>query len=270
MGIATAVIAMLVVTSGRSQIGASPQAAETSGATGRFTFEVASVRPNTSGAVEMSMSRPAPARFSATNVPLRSLILSAFAIRPFQLIDAPAWTASTRYDIAAQAEEPPTPEQFRGMIVSLLEDRFALVAKRQTRELPVYQVVVDNGQKGHKLTPSTLTKCPPVTPGPQPPPPPDAVPCGNFKMAQGEIAGRHVTVGLLATALAGFVSREVIDRSGVTGEFDIALQFAPTNVDSSGTSIFTAIQEQLGLKLQPANGPVDVVVVERVERATEN
>jgi uncharacterized protein (TIGR03435 family) len=180
------------------------------------------------------------------------------------------------------------------MLEALLADRFSLRTHIETRPLPIYALVVANPAAGTKLRPSPAVCRPPVPPTaagidnlpPPPPPPPadapepltqrtvgsrcvmiDAPPAGYF-------SGRAVTLPGLAFRLSRVVDRPVVDRTGMSGEFDLDLTYlpeVPTRFASpDAPSIFTAVQEQLGLKLDPATGPVDVLVIDRVERPTAN
>ena len=149
----------------------------------------------------------------------------------------------------------------------LLADRFGMVARREVRQLPVYGLVVDDPSRGHKLKPTTVETCPPQSPeslaDPAPPP------CGFIRPGPIGIAGRRVGLPLLAELLSPFTDRAaILDRSGADGLFDIDLAFETMN--PSGTSIYTAVREQLGLRLDPQTGPVPVVVIEKIERPTEN
>lgn len=242
---------------------------------GAPVFDVVSVKPNTTD-VPPSFARPSPDRFVATNMPLRAVIQSVYRIRPFQLEQAPGWTASERYDIEARASGKPSPDEFRRMLEALLADRFKLVARREKRDLPVYHLmVVKPGTLGPSLTPAAQARCPEQPPAA--PPASDAIPCGNFRPQPGKIAGRTVTMPLLAAILGQFADRNIDDRTGLTGTFDLTLEFVaqpaaplPGAATIEGIALFTAIREQLGLTLTPGTGPVDVLVVERVERPTPN
>jgi uncharacterized protein (TIGR03435 family) len=234
----------------------------------RAAFEVVSIKPNRSGTAGLTLQRPSPSTLVATNIPLAAFIRSTFRIRPPQLIGAPSWTETERYDIETRAGGNPTFEQFQQMMESLLADRFGMVARRETRQLPIYGLVVDDPRRGHKLKPTTVETCPPQSPeslaDPAAPPP-----CGLIRVTATGMAGRRVALPLLAEMLAQFADRAaILDRSGADGLFDIDLAFETMN--PSGTSIYTAVREQLGLRLDPQTGPVPVVVIEKIERPTEN
>ena len=265
-------------------------------------FEVASIKPNTNPGpgVITGIIRPLPGgRFSANAVLLRFVIQYAYAIRPYQISGGPDWINSAHYDIEAKAEGKATPQQIRLMTQSLLEDRFKLKAHRETRELPVYDLTVS--RNGLKLLPPKEGSC--VTPDPngQPVPPSPQGPgqspspvCGaavvTITPSGARILGGKVSMASLTPTLSNLLGRTVIDKTGFTQTFDVDLQFAPDQVlavlpppgppgaagatapaaDPAGPSIFTAIQEQLGLKLDSGRGPVEVLVIDSVEKPTEN
>ena len=137
-------------------VAAVQQFAQTAGAQ-RLQFEVVSIRHNTSGERNVAMTRPTPDRLVATNMPLRAFIQSVFRIRRHQLIGAPDWTEREYYDIQAKTEGMPTSEQFQQMLETLLADRFAFVGKRETRQFPIYVLMLDNPARGPKMQPSAMS-----------------------------------------------------------------------------------------------------------------
>jgi uncharacterized protein (TIGR03435 family) len=190
----------------------------------------------------------------------------------------PGWMNSERYTISATAEGNPGLEVMRGpMLQALLEERFNLKLRRETREVPVYFLTVAKG--GAKLRTADPGNCVALDPKLTGPPPAKGF-CGSAKNVRSEgnltVQFRSVDFGIFAKNLgvnAGpqLLDRPVIDKTGITGTYDIDLQFAPEGVvDATGPSIFTAVEEQLGLKLEAGRGPVEVLVVESVERPTEN
>jgi len=262
-------------------------------------FEVASIKPNTNPGpgVITGIIRPLPGgRLSANAVLPRFIIQFAYAIRPYQISGGPDWINSAHYDIEAKAEGNATPQQIRLMTQSLLEDRFKLKAHRETRELPVYDLTVS--RSGLKLLPPKEGSC--VTPDPNGPPlvpAPGQAPtpvCGaavvTITPSGARILGGKVSMASLILTLSNMLGRTVIDKTGFSGAFDVDLQFAPDQAlavlpppgppgapgatapaaDPAGPSIFTAIQEQLGLKLDSGKGPVEVLVIDSVEKPTEN
>jgi uncharacterized protein (TIGR03435 family) len=172
------------------------------------------------------------------------------------------------------------------MVQSLLEDRFQLKVHGETRDLPVYELTVAKGGPKAKLSED---QSPPMLPEPgTPPPPPGTVPRGLMRMGRGDFADSAISIDNFALG-ALYVGRPVIDKTGLKGLYDIKLQWAPERVsnagpfqpgapiagpdtaaDPSGLSIFTAVQEQLGLKLESTKGPVKVLVIDRVQKPSEN
>ena len=235
-------------------------------------FEVASVKPNTSGGFNSSTGGNASS-FTAVNAPLRLLIVFAYRMRDFQ-VSAPSWTESERFDIAARVAEG-GPGDNRMRLQTLLAERFKLVVRRETREQPVYALVLarSDGRLGPRMKPSTVDcKAAALAAG-------GRSPCGmntSVGTAAGKITAVGQTVAALADALASFgLSRMVIDRTALTPAFDFELAWAPDTTNPSAgaatgdaPSLFTAIQEQLGLRLESQRGPVDFLIVDRVERPT--
>jgi uncharacterized protein (TIGR03435 family) len=259
------------------------------------SFEVASVRPNTSGDGRVMMSIQPGGRFTATNVQLRVLIRSAFSIQDFQIVDAPDWARDARYDVVAKAASDlqlgptggaPGPGQL--MLQSLLAERFNLRAHMETREMPIYALVPAraDGRLGPQLRRSDVD-CDAVFAarrGGAPPPPPTGIerPQCGVRFGPGSISG-GMPMRQLAGTLSNVVQRIVVDRTGLTGDYALDLTYTPEQlpqgpppagapppppIDPNGPSIFTAVQEQLGLKLESARGPVEVLVIDRLERPT--
>jgi uncharacterized protein (TIGR03435 family) len=259
------------------------------------TFEVASVKLNKSGQPFVSIGSQPGGRFTATNVPLRLLIRNAYQIQDFQLIGAPDWVSTDRFDIIAKAEGdvapsapggPPGPLQL--MLRALLAERFNLKMHPERRELPIYALVLarSDGKLGPQLRPAAVD-CASVQAArrggpPTPPQPGERLPCG-IRVGPGQLAGGGLPLSQLATLLAPSVQRVIVDRTGLSGNFDFDLSWTPDQIpqgpppagapglppiDPNGPSILTAVQEQLGLKLDSTKGAVDVLVVDNVERPT--
>jgi uncharacterized protein (TIGR03435 family) len=200
------------------------------------------------------------------------------------------------YDIDAKAEGNPNSGQMRLMMQGLLEDRFQLKLHRETRELPVYELTAARG--GIKLQAPKPGSCPSPDPDePLPPPPGQAIPCGRVVMSispsGARLRGGQVSMADLIRTLSNVLGRTVVDRTGFPGMFDVRLEFTPDESlvglhvplprpaapsDSTAAAqppdlyggIFAAMQEQLGLKLGSAKGPVDVVVIDSVEKPSAN
>jgi uncharacterized protein (TIGR03435 family) len=261
------------------------------------TFEVASVKPNKSGDQRVMLQLPPTGRFTATNIPLRLLLRQAFDVQDFQIVGGPNWLNTDRFDIIAKAPDGTvTPEQMRPMLRALLADRFKLVTHNETREMPIYSLVLarQDGKLGPKLSVAQMD-CEAVFRGRRggaPPPPPPApgqpmppIGCG-LMIGMGSLSAGGMPMNELARSLSPLVGRIVIDKTGLKERYDFQLTYAPEGrgfgpgpgpsgleappVDPNTPSLFTALQEQLGLKLESERGPVDVVVIDRVEQPTED
>lgn len=267
---------------------------QTGTSTSRPEFEVASVK--------MSRGRPAdgavritPGSFSAASLTLRRLILVAYRMRDFQISNGPGWIDSERYDIDAKTDAANGTDPMLLMLQTLLEDRFQLRFHREQNEGPVYLLTVaKNGIKMHKAS------CIPFDPNNLPkqvalPDQERALQCSGITRRRDGLDGDGMSMedstGPAFQSVAGQLSlildRPVLNRTALTGRFDVHLRWAdqaatdpqstPANsnssvpsADSSGPSIFTAIQEQLGLRLEAGKGPVDKFVIDQVVRPSEN
>lgn len=257
-------------------------------------FEVASVKLNKGGDNRVMMGMQPGGRFTGTNVSLRQLMTLAYRVQPFQIVNTPGWADSDRFDIAAKGNGNPTPDDMQSMLRGLLADRFGMVAHTETREMPVYALTLarGDGRLGPKLKEST-TDCqallgrgrvggPPSTPPPTAPPSNGSIPCG-MRIGPGSVTAGGMALTQLATAIAPMTGRVIQDRTGLTARYDLELSWtpdqgmgpggplrdgpAPPSSDGGG-SLFTAIQEQLGLKLESTRGPVSVVVIDNVSQPT--
>jgi uncharacterized protein (TIGR03435 family) len=267
---------------------------------GKPKFEVASVRENTNDDGKIAVGIQPGGRFSAHNVPLWDLIRQAYAVQRTQIVGAPDWAETARFDIVAKAEgeiprtppgSPPGPLNL--MLQDLLEDRFELRAHRETREMPVYALIVARAdrQLGAGFRPSRID-CAAMrgrggrgtSPGAPPAGPPASSerPSCGMRMAPHQVIAGGASLTQLTQVLSQFTQRIVIDRTGLEGTFDIDLTFTPDrlppgppppgvpipSIDPNGPSLFTALQEQLGLKLESERAPVEVLVIDHVERPT--
>jgi uncharacterized protein (TIGR03435 family) len=238
----------------------------------RPAFEVASVRPNRSGERGERRSFPAGGGFTATSASLKYLLKAAYRVEDFQISGAPGWFDSDRFDIEAKAAGDPPRAQVLSMLQSLLADRFKLALHRETRELPVYDLVV--AKSGPKFKERSCVG----QPGPD-------NPCGGFtvSLVRGELMGRVVPTREFAEALTTLLNRTVLDKTALTGNYDFDLHWTPDGStihgpgdpdapppDPNGPSIFTAVQEQLGLELKSAKGPVEMLVIDSAEKPDAN
>jgi uncharacterized protein (TIGR03435 family) len=253
----------------------------------RPQFEVASIKPNKSGDLRMTFRSASGGRFTASNVSLQSLITIAYHIKDFQLSGAPPWL-SERYDVEAKAEGNPGGDAMLPMLQGLVEDRLQFKFHRESKELPVYALVVAKAGKLHPVE----GECGPPPSGPPPPPEPGKLPtapCGGFFMFPGHLSGQKVPIEQLLDTLSRFTGRTVLDKTNLPGKYDIDLQYTPEQgqfqappggappgmpplppTDPNGPSLFTALQEQLGLKLESQKGPVEIMVIDHIERPSEN
>ena len=253
----------------------------------RQEFDVASIRPHAS-ADNRAFVQAVQGRLVMMNFSLKQLILFACDFPRNQVLGVQTWMDSDHFDIQATTESKATVKQMEGpMLRALLEERFQLKFHRETMVRPVYELTVEKG--GLKMQPSKEGSCTPyVMDSPPPLIAPDA-PRPNYcdfpRLAGNGLTwtldGTGVSVGKLATSLSrSGLDRPVIDKSGIIGGFDLHLKWAAdTPVSASGPaiaddpttpSIFTALKEQLGLKLEPANSPVEILVIDHVEKPSEN
>jgi bla regulator protein blaR1 len=237
------------------------------------SFEVASIKPSDPNARGSSTGIAPGGIFRARNVTLKSLIEQAYDVNDFELSGGPGWIGTQGYDIEAKGNGPAVSEedlmkateqernrfraQMQARLRALLAERFQLKLHRETKEMAVYALAVGKG--GPKIQATT------EDPGPQ----------TGFSMsrnAQGkqEITATRQTMATLARLLWSTVGRPVIDKTGLAGNFNFKVAFATDLADPDGPSVFTAFEEQLGLKLDSQKGPVEVVVIDGVEKASEN
>ena len=264
-------------------------------------FEVASIKPNKSGDHKVGIGLRPGGRFEASNVTVKQLVTMAYGIREYQVTGLPSWAESDHYDISAkpegqaqtfepgkmpsEAEMKTAQERMRAMVQDLLADRFGLKVHTETKDLPVYALVIAKG--GPKLKEASDT-APPIIDGP---PGADkkvgAMRGQMIRMGRGQLTGQSMAVNMLINQLSTVLGRNVIDRTGLTGRYDVDLKWAPeegqgglfrgpdgpapeASSGESGPSLFTAIQEQLGLKLESQKGPVEIVAVDHIEKPEEN
>ena len=268
-------------------------------------FEVASVKPADPASSQMMM-RMTPGRFDVTNLPVRMLLRQALQKPDYQIIGGPAWIDSERYTVAAKAPDGAPQSAMTVLLMNLLRDRFQLATHLENRELPIFHLVTARTDKrlGPELKASPA-ECeatiaarraappptgPPSLPGtPGGPPlfdPNKPPPCGSLRRGPDIAAGGGHPISQLVQMLSDITGRPVIDRTGLTGLYDFSLKFAPEPgsaagpfglpmpgavpppVDPNTANVYTAIQEQLGLKLENARGPMEVVIIDRFERPT--
>jgi len=249
-------------------------------------FDVISIKKNDDPNSATLLNFPVGGRLRLINQTVRMLVSSSYGIQDYQIVGGPDWLKTERFDVEAivEATPPPPAQQFLFMIRQLVADRFTLVMHAETRELPIYRLVKAraDGQLGSKIRPSTCKPPDPTIPNSV-----ANVGVGGSSVCGNRIGRFSMTIG--GNTMAGFanqlgrlavVGRPVIDATNLPERLDWELAWAPDSslverqgpdaAEPDGLSIFTALQEQLGLKLEPSRGPVDVLVVDSVERPTEN
>jgi uncharacterized protein (TIGR03435 family) len=250
----------------------------------RPTFEVASIKRNTSGDPAASVRVQPGGRLVITNNSVFNMIRNAYNTQRFEMIpgpNVPSWIDTDRWDIAAKAPEDATGPQLMVMLQNLLVDRFKLVARRETREMPVYALVIarTDGQLGPQLHRSTVdcnAAAAAARAGGLPPQPGGAGPFCGTRTNGGTVQMSGVPLANFVRNLGAVTGRFVIDKTGLTGPFDLQLTWTPDQAIggggalTDGTSLVTAIQEQLGLKLEAQRAAVEVLVIESAERPQEN
>jgi uncharacterized protein (TIGR03435 family) len=252
------------------------------GQTAASRFEVATIRldPDCGGGAREQQSQ---GRYGILCVSIREVIRVAYGNvegptpgRLPEVLGGPRWIDTDRYDIVATAPENPGLDQMYGpMTRTLLEDRFHLKLHDEVRKLPVYNLTVF--KRAAKLKPAPDGSCVAIDLKTVLQSPAPLNYCGRFTVTKGTTTvfdGHGVTITQLIARALRTLDRPVIDLTGLTGRFDIHLEFATTDsldtTDASAPSIFTALQEQLGLKLSAATGPVEVHVIDHIERPSEN
>jgi bla regulator protein blaR1 len=221
-------------------------------AAARGEFEVASIKRSDPSHIGAQTYFVPGGKFTALTAPLKSLVCFAYQLRDHQVAGGPGWIDSEPFDISAKAEVPASYDEIRIMLQTLLADRFQLKFHRETKEQPVYALVLaKNGPKLQEVKNEGR---------------------GVGSGARGRINGNGADMATLATVLADKLGRSVIDRTGLKGVYDFLLTWTPDEVraDDPGPSLFTAIQEQLGLKLESTKGPVEVLVIDHAEKPSEN
>ncbi len=238
------------------------------------TFEVASIKPSAPGTHGMQIQTTPGGRLVTKNVNVKFLIQFAYGVKGFQITGGPGWMNSEAYDVEAKPESEDrkvTDAELKQMVRALLTERFKLTLHHDTKEMPVYVLLAGKG--GPKLQQAEGER-------------------GQMRMGRGLMSAKKVTMAQLANSLANQLGRNVIDQTGLTGGFDFELKWtpdetqpfgpkemmradglppgAPSPGDPAGPSIFTALQEQLGLRLEGQKGPVEILVIDGVEKPSEN
>jgi uncharacterized protein (TIGR03435 family) len=256
-------------------------------------FEAASVKPSDpKSGPGVGIRRQPGGRFDTFNTPVRVLITFAYQIQGYQLVGGPDWIGNTRYDIVAKMEGDPPPvrpgtgaDHMMLATRTLLAERFKLKVHRETRELDIYALMMakPDGKPGPKLK-TAADNCSPEAIAARrgsPPPAPGAGPVCGIQWLAGRVRFGGYPLSLFATSVSAQVGRAVVDRTGLTGNWDFEMSYAapPPNgplaggaeappADPDAPDLFTAVREQLGLKLDATRGPVEVLVIDSIEMAT--
>jgi uncharacterized protein (TIGR03435 family) len=249
----------------------------------RYGYEVASIKKADPAAHGVMIGRGPQGGLKTTNTNLLTLMTFAYGVRDYQIIDAPGWARGEGFDVSFTPDKPevfPKPgegdlkalesmmDRQRQRVQAILRDRFGLQLRMETRELPIYSLNI--AKSGSKLKPPDETrKGPSIGVSPE----------------KGELTGVGANMRMLTDILSNILKQPVVDHTGVEGIFDLKLKWKPDAFvggpgsappgeppvsDAEGPSIFTAISEQLGLKLESKKGPVQVYVIEKAERPSEN
>lgn len=230
-------------------------------------YDVVSIVPNKSDSGNWGINSQ-DATLTATNIPFKALVENAFGIREGLISGISGWADSARYDLKAKIVDPDIPalkklsdKQRQAMLAQVLTDRFHLKVHNETKTLPVYDLVVL--KSGPKFKEST-----------------QSVDHGGMNVNNSELTGTAVSLSALVYMLSGHLNRTVIDKTSLTGKYDLHLKWAPDRPamagsdagqpDDAGPSLFSALQDQLGLKLDPAKGPVITLVVDHIDPPSPN
>ncbi|HWB95088.1 MAG TPA: TIGR03435 family protein [Bryobacteraceae bacterium] len=234
-------------------------------------YDVSSIEPNAGSDLQFAFRIEPNGTLAATGITLKRLMMTAYNVQGFRIIGGPAWVASKRWDVQAKPSQMALPEQVRPMLRILLEQRFELRAHSEKRTIPVYELV--NDPSGSKVPAVTDSEVEPVV-----------------HVATGSIELTNAKSATFASQLSYALAKPVIDKTGLSGQFDFRLSWTPEPGEDGGPttaglppsiqeqsvstqdrpSIFTAIRDQLGLRLKTGHGAVDVVVIDGVSMPAAN
>lgn len=237
------------------------------------SFEVISIKPSDPAANGTRVGIAPGGIFQARGVTLKGLIQQAYDVQDFQISGGPGWINTERFDIEAKGNGPEVSEgdlikmtdeqrnqfqqQMLGRLRTMMTDRFQLRVHRENKEMPVYALVVSkNGPKIVKTADDYTQE--------------SALSLRKSAVGTMELKGMQAPLASLARQLSNQVGRPVVDKTELKGNFDFKMTFAPDLGDSEGPSIFTALEEQMGLKLDPQRGPVEVLVIDGVGHPSAN
>jgi len=229
-------------------------------------FDVASIRPHDPGDNRFLVRPPSNGGFTAAGTTAKFVLMLAYDVQETQVIGGPGWFATEKWDIEARTDDRAghSVAETRRMLQNLLEQRFSLRLHRETQPLPVYILTLaKNGPKLKTSDPQGST---------------------NVQAGGNSVSVQHGELARMTQLLATVLGRPVVDRTGLTGLYDFSLRWddapireggvpgldAPAAPGADHGSIFTAIQDQLGLRLEPQRAPIDVIVVDRIDRPSQN
>jgi uncharacterized protein (TIGR03435 family) len=221
------------------------------------TFEVATIKPSLPD--EQRSVVVQGTRLVTADTSLVDLMMFAYGVHSLQIVDGPEWLRTKKFDVVVQPSLPgrPSSAQMRSIIQELLADRFKLAFQHAQRELPVYRIVMAKG--GPKLTPTTKEERGTNT--------------AAIGFGEGMMAVNNATLGEFASLMQRYVrlDRPIMDHTGIAGRYDFKLSWTPDfSQYENAPSLYTAMQEQLGLKLEAVKEPADVLVIDHVEQPSEN
>jgi uncharacterized protein (TIGR03435 family) len=254
-------------------------------------FGVSSVKPSAADEREKEFRTTPGGRVTITNLTLKDMIVEAWQVRAFQISGAGGWMESLRYDVVAKPDSIPLEGALPLMLRALLSERFGLTLHRETREMPIYALVMakPGAKRGAGLVDFKEGSCPDfdrtrALAAPEPGKSPTIF-CGKFLTGRTWMKGSGVPIISLINTLSGRLGRTIVDETGLTGKYDISLQWTPdegasapslsdgpgaATPDISGAPLFNAIQEQLGPKLLSKKGPVEILMIDQAARPDEN
>jgi uncharacterized protein (TIGR03435 family) len=234
-------------------------------------YEVASIKRNTDNEFRFAFRIQPDGSLAATGITLKRLLMTVYNVQDFRIVGGPEWVASSRWDLQAKPNRAASPDEVRQMLRTLLEDRFRLRFHSESRKMPVYELAVD--RKGSRLPRVKDGETEPVV-----------------RVTTGSIQLTKATPATFASQLSYALGQPVVDKTSLSGEFDFALEWTPETGEDGGPttaglppgakvqppstpdgpSIFTAIPEQLGLRLKSGRGPVEVTVIDAAQMPTAN
>lgn len=257
-------------------------------------YDVASIKPSAPDA-RGTYIRPSPGGLVLNNMSLKEMIQIAYQVQPFQVTGGPPWMDSVHYDVTARSEGNagrPMGLQFQEpMMQALLADRFEVKIHKETKEQPIYKLVLarKDGKLGDGLVPTKEGSCEKLDPAHPPEPPRPGDPprnfCGTMMMGPDRMSATAAQIANLIPMLSRILGRSVVDETGLKGDYNVTVEWTPDETqvsrpraagqngpppDSNLPTLFTAFQERLGLKLEAGKGPVEIIVVDQAEKPSEN